>query len=406
MKRKWLFIPLLVISTTLTSGCWNKKELNEIAIVSAVGIDKSDDGKLMGTFQIINPGSVTGTLQGGGGQSPPISILSSKGYNVLELDRHTSAKLSRAMYLSHANLVVISEEQARTEGILPILDAFDRAPPFRTTARMIIARDVMAKDILETLTVIDKVSATKVVKMIESTEKQQGESISVNIQEVIKNLVSQGREPVISGVGITPKKGKGNKMDDTYTSEVKANPVSDGIAIFKKGKLVSWLDGEQAKGALWVLGKIKNTNVNIDWKDEKDAIDYQVVRQKTDVKVKMKKGTPKVMINVQVEGEIRETKVPVDFENLQVLLDIEKALGKDVKEGMKSAIAQAQDNHSDIFGFGDRMHQSYPQEWGKLKEDWHDVTFPKLEVEVKVNTYIRRTGLRNKPFLSNLKHNE
>ena len=67
MNRKWLFLFLMVISTTLISGCWNKRELNELAIVSALAIDKNEEGNYVGTFQVINPGYIAGGLQGGRG---------------------------------------------------------------------------------------------------------------------------------------------------------------------------------------------------------------------------------------------------------------------------------------------------------------------------------------------------
>lgn len=52
------------------------------------------------------------------------------------------------------------------------------------------------------------------------------------------------------------------------------------------------------------------------------------------------------------------------------------------------------------------MHESHPKEWKKLEKNWDDDTFPELEVDVQVETFIRRTGLRNKPYLSNLKKDE
>ena len=54
-------------------------------------------------------------------------------------------------------------------------------------------------------------------------------------------------------------------------------------------KLIDWLDGNKAIGSMWVLDRIENTNINIDWEDKKDAITYQVIRQKTNVSAKNEK---------------------------------------------------------------------------------------------------------------------
>ncbi|MEY8191646.1 Ger(x)C family spore germination protein [Peribacillus simplex] len=406
MSRKKLILFLMLICTTFTSGCWDKKELNEIAIVSAVGLDRNKEGKLVGTFQIINPSNVAGALQGGGGTNPPISIYRATGDTVLELDSFASTKISRDMYFAHANLIVIGEELAKEEGLNDIFDAFERSPEFRATTRIVIARGVKARDIVETLTAIDKVSSEKIIRTIEVTEKIHGGNISINLQEVIKNLLSTGKEPLISGFTVKGNTGKEDKMENTMSSDIEANPNAAGIGVFKDGKLIDWLDGNKAIGSMWVLDRIESTQLNIDWEGKKDAVTYQVIRQKTNVSVKMENGKPKVFIKVRAEGDIREVNVPLNLTDTHVLIDIEKKLAKKLKKEMEDAVVRAQKNKSDIFGFGEIMHESHPKEWKKIEKNWDDVSFPELEVDVQAETFIRRTGLRNKPYLSNLKKND
>lgn len=49
----------------ILSGCWSNNELTDLAFVMAVGFDKGEDGKLVGTFQIVNPGNVAGEWREG-----------------------------------------------------------------------------------------------------------------------------------------------------------------------------------------------------------------------------------------------------------------------------------------------------------------------------------------------------
>ncbi|MED4179591.1 hypothetical protein [Priestia megaterium] len=48
---------MLCICSLLLSGCWSSRELNELAITVAVGIDKAEDGIIV-TVQLINPGDI------------------------------------------------------------------------------------------------------------------------------------------------------------------------------------------------------------------------------------------------------------------------------------------------------------------------------------------------------------
>ncbi|WP_332888730.1 Ger(x)C family spore germination protein [Domibacillus epiphyticus] len=401
-----MFLFLMLISLLFLSGCWSKKELPELAIISAVGIDKNEEGKFVKTHQFINPNNVAGGLQGGGGgQGPSVSVYTSTGDNILEAHFRASTKVSRRLYHSHANLLVISEEVAREEGIQDILDAFERDPEIRTTMTIVIAKGRKAGDIITSLTSIDRIPAEKVNKTLETTEKMFGEHIKVSIQESISILESSGRELVITGFRQKGDSEKGKKLENIQNSELDATLEADGLAIFKEGKLIDWFHDEDARGVVWILDKVKETNVNIDWEKKKDAIAYQVIRQKTKVSADVKNGKPAITIHVRAEGDIREVVVPVDLTDPKVIANIEKGLGKEIEKELKDSINLAQKNKSDIFGFGETVQRSYPDAWRKMKNNWHDVTFPDLKVNVKVEAFIRRTGLRTNSYLSQMEIN-
>ncbi|EIJ82180.1 spore germination protein KC [Bacillus methanolicus PB1] len=407
MNHKRIFLFLILTITLLLSGCWSKKELTDLAFISALGIDINEEGRYIGTFQIINPGNVAGGLQGGGGsdQSPPFNVFSATGDNIFEVRRSASSKVSRRLYFAHTNLVVISDELAKKQGITTIFDALDRDPEFRSTATVVIARDIKAADIVKTLTPIDKIPANKVIKTLKFTEKRYGEHMKVNIQEVMKSLVTPGKEPVITGFQLDGSASYAKKLENIQETAPKASPEASGLAIFKEGKLIDWFQGETARGVIWGLDKIKATDININWEGKKEAIAYQVIRQKTKVSANMKNEKPKISIHVRAEGDIGEVTVPIDLSNPRVLSNIEKALEKEIKKEIHDAIQRAQKNKSDIFGFGEALHRSDPEAWKKMKHDWSDVHFPELEVSVTVDAFIRRTGLRNKPHLSDIEMN-
>ncbi len=406
MNHKWSFLCLMLTVIVLLSGCWSNKELTDLAFIAAFGIDKNEEGRYVGTFQIVNPGNVAGGLQGGGGgERPPVTVYTATGDNLVEVSRRASGKVSRRLYYAHANLVVIGDELAKEEGINNIFDALDRDPEFRKTATVVIAHDTKAADIVKTLTPVDKIPANKVIKTLQFAEKRWGEHMNVNIQEVIKSLVSPGKEPVITGFQLIGKTKQATKLENIQESTPEAALQASGLAIFKEGKLIDWLQGETARGTVWGLDKIQATDVNINWGGKKEAIAYQVIRQKTKVSANMKKGQPKISIHVRAEGDIGEVTVPVNLTDPHVLMNIEKVLEKEIKKEMNDAIQRAQKNKSDIFGFGEVVHRSDPKAWKKLKHDWNDVHFPELEVDVTVDAFVRRTGLRNKPYFSERENN-
>ncbi|WP_338449730.1 Ger(x)C family spore germination protein [Niallia oryzisoli] len=402
MGCRWGLLFIMFVSVSVLSGCWSQKELTDLALVSAMGIDKNEKGKYVTTFQIVNPGNVAAGKQGSN-QASPVTVFTITGNNVVETSREATKQIPRRLYYAHTNLVVISEKLAKEEGILKIFDAMDRDPEFRTTTTVIIARNTTAAEVVNKLTAIEKVPANKVIKTLDSSEKRWGEFFNVMIQDVIRDLVSAGREPMISGFYIKGNSKDGKKMNNLQQTTPDGQLVVNGMAVFKKGKLISWLQGEPARGASFILNKVQSSDININWEGEKEAIAYELIRQNTKVSARLKKdGVPAVTIHTRAEGDIGELMVPIDITDPMALLKIEKVVEKEIEKEIKMAVERAQKDQSDILGFGEKVHLANPKAWKRMKQDWNEIHFPKTEVTVKVDAFVRRTGIRNKSYLSNM----
>ncbi|MFB4164143.1 Ger(x)C family spore germination protein [Alteribacillus sp. JSM 102045] len=403
MKR-CLFL-LLVCSTFFLSGCWSNDELSDLALVSALGVDKTDDGQYVGTVQVINPGNVAGEgKQGtGGSESAPVTSYSEIGTSLIEVNRRLSTKVSRQLYYAHTNLFIIGEKLAREEGVMKIFDALERDPEFRTTTRIIIAQGVNAADIIKTLTPLDKIPSNKVIKTMELTERFWGEHLNVETRDVLKKLTMPGQEPVITCFTMSGDPEEGEKLESIQETVPNARFQATGIAIFKDGKMIDIINGDLSKGTVWVLDKIKETAVAVDWEEEKDSIVYRSLRQNTNVKASVKnKNKPEISVEVAVEGGIGETSKPVDLSNPHILIELEDLIEKEIKENIMSSVNKAQELQTDFLGFGEAVHRADPQAWKQMKHAWNKEYFPDLEVNITVDAFVRRTGLRNKPFFSNM----
>ncbi|MCZ0755894.1 Ger(x)C family spore germination protein [Anoxybacillus sp. J5B_2022] len=388
---------MTLVHMMLLSGCWSKKELTDLAFVIAVGVDKKD-GKYVLTLQVVNPGNVAGATQRGGGSSGlPVTLYTSTGDTLVEASRKASKKISRLTYYAHTNLVVIGEELAR-DGITEIFDAIERNPQFRTTASVIVARGRTAEELLSVLTPIDKIPANQIIKTLEMTEKVWGENLNVHAGEVIESLSLAGKEVVMSGFRLDGNRETGKKTKNVQSIDPYARLRAEALAVFKKGKLVSWMGGEEARGVLWILNKIHQTALNIGWKEKKEAVSYKVVRSKTEVTAKMSKGNPVISVVIEAEGDVGETLAPIDLTNPTQIATLEKKIRNEIQKEVQKAIRHAQREKSDIFGFGEIIHRTYPKEWKQMQRVWDEQYFPHLPISIKVDAFVRRTGLRNKPY--------
>lgn len=398
MKKE--FIVLFLFSTLLLSGCWNQKEMTDMAFVMAIGIDEgTDDNRYDVTFQIVIPGNVS-SGQDGGAKGLPILVFKAPGNTITEAAREVTKSVSRQLYYAHTNLLVINDVVAK-EGVYNLLDGFDRDPEFRTTTQVLISRKTKAEDILTTLSNIDKLPVERITKLLKGTESMLGENIEVSIDDFISGIVSSGKEPVVSGFKIKGHSEKGSSASNLESTKPSASVVADGLAIFKDGKLSGWLDQDKARGAVWVMNKAKSTVINIDWKEKKDAITIIPIRTKTGVTATIKNGKPVIRVDIKEEGNLSEANTALDVMDPKTIENMEKKTAAKIKNQVENAIKAAQKQKSDIFGFGEKVHRADPKLWKRIEHQW-DEEFAELQVEVKVDSYYRRSGVRTNPFWSDL----
>lgn len=401
MKKCLIITLIVVLSLPVLSACWNQKELTDLAFVMALGIDKEEDDLYLVSFQLVNPGNVSAG-QGGGGQGLPIAVYKSTGRTITEAARNATKKVSRRLYYAHTNLVVVSEEVARDRNLmLNLLDAFSRDPEFRTTTELVVARDSSAEEIVTTLTILDKLPVTKITKEINATEALKGENISVSIDDIIDGIVGSGKEPIANGYRLVGIKEEANKAANLQKTTTDAFLSADGLAVIKDGALIDWIEGNKARGVIWVLDKAKSTDIILKWKGKKNALSMVPIRSKTKVSTVIKNGKPVINIKIENEGWIDEANIAIDLMDPKIIAKIEKLTEKTIKKEVQTSVKEVQKLKCDIFGFGEGVHKANPDLWKKLKGNWNNY-FADLEVNVKVDSYVRREGVRTNPFWSDI----
>lgn len=401
MKHKPCIMFFMFLSIVLLSGCWDRAELQDLDIVSAIGIDEGGDdveNRYHVTVQIINEGQIAGTQQGGGKiQSSPVIAYSATGSTIAEALRKIAPKSPNELFYPHVQLMVIGEELARNKGIQDLFDWIERDSKFRTLFPILVVRDNTAENLLKITTSLEAVPSEKIVGGLETTKRIWGEYASTRADQVIQQLGGEGAN--LTGVEIIGDPKEGNKLTNVQQIAPKTTVEVKGLAIFKKGKLEKWLDGDAARGATWINNELTETVMNLDCEKKKNGIAVDMMRSNTKVKVEIKNQKPVIHLAVQSEGHISEVHCPIDLGKHKTIEKLEKQMKKEIKEEVMMAIEAAKEQKSDIFRFGETVNRENPKLWKKIKKTWDDEIFPETEVHIDVQAFIRRSGLRTKPYI-------
>ncbi|RKN86082.1 Ger(x)C family spore germination protein [Paenibacillus ginsengarvi] len=379
--------------TIVLSGCWNRRELNDLAIVLGIGIDKHKDQYRV-SVQIVNPQEIA-TKKTGGGNSP-ITIYEETGKTIFECLRRMTTKSPRKIYTSHLRTLIISEEVAR-EGVKDILDFFARDHEMRTDFYVVIAREAKARDVMSILQPLEKVPANFLFKSLQTSEKAWAPTAGKYLDDLMADLMSKGRAATLTGVRMYGDEKSGESVDNLKTAHSEAYIKYSTIGVFRRDKLVGWLDEEESKGYNFITNKVEST-VGVLECPKGGEMSVEVIRSNTKVKGTIKDGQPVIEVSIHIEQNIGEVACEVDLNDIGTISQFEQISKKRVQSFLDKVVDKAQKKYkSDIFGFGEVIQRDEPKAWERLVDDWATI-FPHIQVNFKLDIKIRRTGTQSNSF--------
>jgi len=392
-------ILLCVLSILFTSGCWDSNELQDFSIISGIGIDKGGDDpedRFRTTVQIINPSIVSGGQQGGNVQSSPVTTFSETGSTLKEALRKISNEAPAELFFPHIQIMLIGEELAK-DGMKELFDVIERDPKFRVLFPVLIVKGHTAEDALKVSTSLRPVPSANIEGSLESSKEIWGEFQSTRADQAIMKLAEGS--VAITGIQINGKVEKGNQTANMQEISQSAKLEIKGLAIIRDGKLEKWLEGDPARGVVWVNNEMEQTVMNLDCPEKKDAVAIDIGRAKSGIKVKVKKDKPVITIKINAEGDVLETHCPIELDKDKTIKRLENQLSKEIKDEVMTTIKTVQEEKTDVFGFGEYINIEDKNYWKKIKDKWEEEIFPESKVNVEVNATIRRTGMKVKSYI-------
>ncbi|WP_040226897.1 Ger(x)C family spore germination protein [Bhargavaea cecembensis] len=371
----------------LLAGCWDQRELNELAIVVAFGIDKAEEGYRV-SAQVVVPSEVS--FQTSAGRSP-VTIYEAEGETVFEAIRKMTKESPRRIYPGHLQILVIGEGLAR-EGIRDTLDLMNRDWEIRSDYSVVISKDRLASDILSVSTTITNIPAGKLFETLETSHKSWSSTHVKKLHDVITDITSDGKDPVLTGVQMTGDPESGSDKGNVDQILPASRLFYDNLAVFQADRLVGWLNGTESEAYNFTVGSIKNT-VKVISCPKGGQTTIEVTKAESKIEASFPDGEPAINIRVDAQGNVGSVECDVDLIDLKTLPELEKIFAKKLAGDIEETVASIQSRYdADIFGFGEVIHRADPAKWNRMKGEWKEVGFPETPVTVDVKMKIEWTG--------------
>lgn len=371
-----------MLTLILLTGCWNRIEINDIAIVTAIGIDLTEDDEIHLSLQVAVPSKLGSSGPTGGSSEKSTFVISETGSTISEAFRNIQGKLSRTIFFSQSRIVIIGEKFAK-KSVSHVIDFQTRyAEPRINSFVMVTNGD--ASTIIKSMPKFESISAEEIKEMAKL-----GLSVKVYVRDFLNMLLTDGIEPFAPKLTLEPLEvHTKNKSEKTL--------AVNGIAVFKKDKLIGWMSEEETRGLLWLRNEMEEGVITTSVPKENGSgnISMEITRAEVKTVPILKNHELKMNVNIITELAVIENDSQLNLFDTKALEDIETEVNNRIKDKVQMVIDKGQKEYnSDIFGFGHLIYQKYPKEWNaKYKNNWEE-EFSELEVTINSKALIRRIGL-------------
>ncbi|HEY8499251.1 MAG TPA: Ger(x)C family spore germination protein [Clostridia bacterium] len=439
MKRtinKSMISIVLLLVFFLMSGCFDSIEVDEMAYVVSLGIDKGLEGNLILSFLFAVPISV-----GVGGEIGEVekstTLITVEASTINGAVSIVNTLISKRINFSHAKLILISKELAQ-EGVEKYINALIRYREFRPNMYIAISRG-RAEEFLNAVRPVLEINPAKFFELFMVSYKYTGYSPRSELERFYMKMECTCNQPVAALLDINDLSDSsefsrvlsGAKINnhDNMEGNYKAGEIpvisdtkssSMGLAVFRGDKMVGEMAGREALSFLIVTGELGLVYYSIPdpvegetyrpgelmgIESEKKFVSLRLgMARKPSVKVSIKDDKPIINVNIFLEGDILSVDSDQDYSLREQLNILEQHTAEHIRKSVYEFLVKTRDEFkSDICGAGRPVKKTflYWDDWIAFK--WMD-KYENAEFNVEVKVSIRRSGVMAKHVpLSQLK---
>lgn len=381
MKINNLFI--ISFCTLILTGCWDRVELRDLAIITAAAIDHLEDGKTRISVQIFIPRAIT---SGETGEDPSLGstfVREGIGENLANAVSMLQINVPRKLFWGQCKLYIFGNEQAES-GIRNEIDYLTRHPGPRGNSFLYVSEGE-AKEILTLIPPLERYSGEALRKL---TKAESG--MITTLRDVDMGLMGDSKSVSMPYIKKLRSKENVRKPHETI-------PIIEGAAVFKEDKMVGTLNMKEARGLLWLKKDVKRSTVSVKLKGEDGEISMTPTLGRIEFSPYIKEDKWNMNLTISIEGDIVQNETHLNLMDENIIKRIEKEYEEVLKERVLQTAKKLQKElRTDVINFGRRFHQKYPKEWNKVKDRW-DEKFQEVDVKITVHATIRRPGYIGPP---------
>lgn len=375
--RKTAVLALVSVVTALLCGCWNSKDIQNMAYVTALGLDYVD-GKYVTYVQVLNFSNVAKSETAQVGKNIPAWIGKGEGDTITESMNDIYSTSQLRIFWGHVKSIVCTETFLMN--VKRVREAYDMVNRYREIRYNVLLygtkeslRDIFTQKSILNLSPLDTLL---------DTPSQIYSQRSYILPMYGFKVVAQFNEPAQSAMLPSLSLDKAS-----WSEDLKAMPMFriDGAYFFHAEQIIGWLSEEDLEGYRWVQKKLERSPINIPDNDNPDAA-IVLIKPKPRIEPYIRNSKAYFRIRLTIEAYLDEMARDITKK------EIEEEAAKVIAHQIRTTYEKGLRIKVDVLQLGETLYRKYPAFWHEHHAEGEFILDERSLDRIDVTVQLLHTG--------------
>jgi spore germination protein KC len=394
--RKMVKILSVMLTCLVLTGCWDQRQIEKRAYVYAIGMDKAEEeNKFTITYLIINP-EFGSQITGGGSTETPAEIISFETNDLITSRNLANAVIAKEISYDLLRSVFVSEDLAKDDRFIRWIYDATKDREIRRDNFFIVTQEKVSHFFEKN----DPKLETRVHKYFDFILNRGSETGMIPESDLHRFFKTTEADAslflAIYGTTVKEDEEKSDKEEDRIfagqlAEKGKTNPTQFiGSAVFKEGKMIGKLTGEETRMAILLNDTLEMSDVLTTFPDpfnEKYRIATRIIKKKNNVvKMMLKNHSGVIDVTIPLYVEILSDHSMINYsKDAEKRKKLKQSLEDKLASKLEDFVKKTQEEFKgEPFGWSLIGRKKFQTISEFKKFDWMK-SYPTMKVNIKVD---------------------
>ena len=353
MKKLFVLLGCLF----LLSGCYNHRELNDLAICSGVGVSYENNEYVL-TLQVVNTSAFDSKSTS---NNASFSVYTEKGKTIFEAINKISKELSKEITLTQLKVIVI-DESAILDNLGSLVDFLMNDLEVSLNVPVVTSLKSNPKDVLSVITPNNEINASYISSLIEVNNSKFGNAYPIELSSFFVDYLTDYNNIMLTNVELKESSDMEDNNDVLKDTDNASTLYIDNPIVFNN-ETVYKLNLDESIVLNTIENNINDNSLTFDCNGGNFSI--MVLNSKFGFS---KFENNNIYLNGNLKGTVNEYNCSWDLDDDQTLVKLENVIKNSFYDMIDNAFNKSKELKLDFLEIGKFIYNNYTDEYKKIKD--------------------------------------